>query len=293
MTTEPQTPTPVFSPSDAALEGFRLMREHPVVILVWSVIYSLSIGVIGAVMLLVLGPDFIELARKQNILSDVDALGDALAESWPAFILVLLLTVLLTAVMTAGVFRLDLKPVERKSAYLRIGREEFKLVGANLILLGLGFAFLVIGFLVTSIASLAGPFAGSIAGLACLGVGLYVGVRLALVTPMTFDTGEIALRAGWRLTKGRFWPLLGMIALAVIFYVMIFVLVWIFVFMLGELASGGDVFKEFTLTNAVAALAALAVFGIQLVMQIVQIVMIYGPFALAYKRLRDLDVGAA
>lgn len=286
MTSEPQTEAPAFSPSDAAMEGFRLMRRHPVVILAWSVIYSVGIGVIAVAMLMMLGPDFIELARKQDILSDVDALGDALAQSWPAFILVLLLTVLLTAIMTAGVFRLDLKPAERKFVYLRIGPEEFRLVGANLILLGIGFAFLVVGFLATSVAALAGPLVGSLAGLACVAVGLYVGVRLALVTPMTFDTGKIALREGWSLTKGRFWPLLGMIVLAVVFYVMIVVLVGIFVLLLGELAVGGDVLKEFNLTNAVAALAALAVFGIQLIMQIVQIVMIYGPFAVAYQKLR-------
>ena len=49
---------------------------------------------------------------------------------------------------------------------------------------------------------------------------------------MSFVTGRISLRDAWELTRGRFWQLLGMIVLAVVFYVM----VWLLFFVIG---SGG------------------------------------------------------
>eukprot|EP01036_Dinobryon_divergens_P046455 gene46455-62135_t len=43
-----------FSPSDAALEGFRLTREHPGVVLAWSAVYFGGILLIGLTMLALL-----------------------------------------------------------------------------------------------------------------------------------------------------------------------------------------------------------------------------------------------
>jgi hypothetical protein len=293
MTTEPQTGPTGFSPSDAALEGFRLMRRRPGTILAWSAIYFAGLALIGGLMLLTLGPKFIDLARKgQFMLNDPDMLGDALAGSWPAFFLVLLLTVLLSSIMTAGVFRLVMRPEEKGFMHLRLGREEFKLVGANLLLLAMGILILGAGFIAARIALQAGPLAASLSGLVMLGAGLYVGVRLALVTPMTFDLGKIAFREGWELTRGRFWPLFGMIVLAVIFYVMTWMLVTIVAVVIGELSGGEDAIAALTTSGVIAAVAGIVLLLMQLVLQVLQMVMIYGPFAVAYQMLKEPPVEA-
>lgn len=288
MTNEPQTGTTAFSPSDAALEGFRLMRRHPGTILAWSGFYFAGLAVIGGLMLLTLGPKFIELARKgQFMMNDPEMLGDALAGSWPAFFLVLLLTVLLSSIMTAGVFRLVMRPEEKGFVHLKVGREEFKLVGANLLLIGLGVLFLAAGFVIARVAYQAGALAATLSGLLVLAAGLYVGVRLALVTPMTFDIGKIAFREGWEITRGRFWPLFGMIVLAVIFYVMIWMLVTIVAVVAGELSGGQDALAAITTSSLLAIVAGLLLLVMQLVLQILQMVMIYGPFAVAYQKLKE------
>jgi hypothetical protein len=291
MTTEPQTETPAFSPSDAAMEGFRLMRRYPGTIVAWSGIYFLGIAIIGFLMLLTLGPKFMDLARKgQFMLNDPQMLGDALAGSWPAFFLVLLLTVLLSSIMTGGVFRLVMRPEEKGLVHLRVGPDEFRLVGANLLLIGIGVLFLVAGFLVAAVAYAGGPLVATLSGFVVLCAGLYVGVRLSLVTPMTFDLRKLALREGWELTRGRFWPLFGMIVLAVVFYVMTWMLVTVVAIVVGELSGGEDALAALRTSSLIAIAAGLLLLLMQLVLQILQMVMIYGPFAVAYAKLREAPV---
>lgn len=287
MTNEPQTGTTAFSPSDAALEGFRLMRRHPGTILAWSAIYLAGLLVIGGLMLLTLGPKFMDLARRGEFaMNDPEILGDALAGSWPAFFLVLLLTVLLSSIMTAGVFRLSMRPEEKSFVHLRLGRDEFKLVGANLLLLGLGLLFVAAGFVITRVAAETGPLTATLCGFLVFVAGLYVGVRLALVTPMTFDLGKIAVREGWAITRGRFWPLFGMIVLAVIFYVMIWIFVTLVALVAGEISGGQEALDKITASGVIAILVGLLILVMQLVLQVLQIVMIYGPFAVAYEKLK-------
>lgn len=291
MTTEPQTGTMAFSASDAAFEGFRLMRRHPGTILIWSGIYFLGIAIIGFLMLLTLGPKFMELARKgQFMLNDPEMLGDALAGSWPAFFVVLLLTVLLSSIMTAGVFRLVMRPEDKGVVHLRVGKDEFRLVGANLLLIGIGILFLAPGFLAAGLAVEGGSLLATLIGFLILGGGIYIGVRLALVTPMTFDIGKIALKEGWALTRGRFLPLFGMIVLAVIFYVMTWMLVTVVAVIVGELSGGEDALAALKTSNLIAIAAGFVLLLMQLVLQILQMVMIYGPFAVAYTQLRDPPV---
>ena len=56
-----------FSPSDAALEGFRLTKERPLTLLGWGVINFLGITVIGGLMLVSLGGPFVEFVKKGGL----------------------------------------------------------------------------------------------------------------------------------------------------------------------------------------------------------------------------------
>ena len=51
-------------------------------------------------------------------------------------------------------------------------------------------------------------------GLAALGGLIWLGVRLCLAVPITVGERRIAILDSFRLTRGRFWPLLGMAILA-------------------------------------------------------------------------------
>jgi hypothetical protein len=273
-----------FSASEAALEGFRLTRERPGTIAAWSAVYAVSMIVIGEVMLSSLGAEAVQIARKGRYTpADVEAVATKLAHSIPAFILVLLLAVALISIITAGIFRLVLRPQERGIAHLRLGADELRLTAMNVLLFGIGLVCLFVGFVAIRAAENGGPVAGVVAGAVVAALTIWIGVRLSLATPTTFQAGRISLVASWELTRGRFWPLFGMILLAVIFYVIIWLLVTVIWFTLVSLAGGPD-----AVTNGAApltVLAGIAAFAVQMLLSVIQLVMIYAPFAVAYQQL--------
>lgn len=278
-----------FSPSDAALEGFRLTKEHPVVMLAWSGVYFVGILLIAMVMMATLGPQFTKMAREGLLTSgrieDLEAVSGLLAQSWPAFIVVLLMTALLMSVVAGGVMRLVLRPEERGLAHLRFGRTELKLTAANLLALGLYAVSVVVGVVFMAGAAQFGSLAAAVAVGLFLAFACWIGVRLSLLLPVVFETGRISLPLAWEKTRGHFWSLLGMIVLAVIFYVIVWILFSIISFAIVELAGGNAALQNPGALTPPAAIAAVVSLVMQLLLQVLQIVMIYGPFAVAYREL--------
>lgn len=275
-----------FSPSDAAMEGFRLTRDHPGVVLAWSAVYFGGILLIGLTMMALLGPQFISLARKGQLIGgDPAVIGDMLAQSWPAFLLVLALTALLMSILAAGVMRLVLRPAEPGFAHLRIGRDELRLTAANLICVLLYALSAVVGLVVTAGAAQSGTVGAVIAGLATLVFAVWIGVRLSLLLPTVFVTGKISLGLAWKKTEGHFWSLFGMILLAVIFYVIVYIVFSITSIAVVELSGGQAAIQDIGRLTPLTAIAAVFTLVLQFLLQVLQIVMIYAPFAVAYREL--------
>lgn len=282
-----------FSPSDAAMEGFRLTKEHPGVMLAWSAVYFGGILLIALVMMATLGPQFITLARKGQLTgADLEAVASLLAQSWPAFLLVLLMTALLMSIVTAGVMRLVLRPTEHGFAHLKVGRTELKLTAANLLCIGLYAISVVVGLVFTAGASQFGSFGAIVAVLLVVAFGGWIGVRLSLLLPTVFETGKISLREAWEKTRGHFWSLFGMIVLAVIFYVIVWILFSIISFAVVELSGGEAAMQDIGRLTPVTAIAAVLTLVLQLLLQVLQIVMIYAPFAVAYRELGHAEPAA-
>lgn len=275
-----------FSPSDAALEGFRLTREHPGVVLAWSAVYFGGILLIGLTMMALLGPQFIGLAQKGQLLNgDPSVIGDILAQSWPAFVLVLAMTALLMSILAAGVMRLVLRPTEPGFAHLRIGRDELRLTAANLLCILLYAVSAIVGVVVMAGAAQSGTVGAVIAGAVALMFAAWIGVRLSLLLPTVFVTGRISLSLAWQKTHGHFWSLLGMIVMAVIFYVMLYILFSIASIALVEISGGQAAMQDITQLTALTAITAVVTLVMQFLLQVLQIVMIYAPFAVAYRDL--------
>ena len=273
-----------FSASEAALEGFRLTRERPGTIAAWSVIYAVSMVAIGQIMLSSLGAEALQIARKGRFSpEDAEVIATKLANSIPAFLLVLLLAVALISIITAGIYRLVLRPGEKGFVHLRLGADELRLTLVNLLLFGIGLLCLVVGFIAIAAAEQGGSSVGFAVGVLVAGLTIWLGVRLSLATPMTFQAHRIMIGPAWELTRGRFWPLFGMIVLALIFYVMVWVLVTVIWFALVMLAGGPDAVSAGG--TAVAVAIGVIAFVIQMLVSVVQLVMIYAPFAVAYQQL--------
>ena len=284
----------VFSPSDAAMEGFRLTKERPGMMLAWSAVYFGGILLIALAMMASLGPQFIKLAQKGQLGSgDFEAVADLMAKSWPAFLLVLGMTALLMSIVTAGVLRLVLRPNEHGFAHLRVGKDELRLTAANLICVAFYVMSLIVGVVITSAAQRSGPIAGAVVALAVICFALWVGVRLSLLLPSVFDTGRISFPEAWNRTRGHFWSLLGMIVLAVVFYVIVWALFSIISFVIVELSGGNEAMQDIGALTPLTAIAAVITLIMQLLLQILQIVMIYAPFAVAYRQIRDAKPDAA
>lgn len=274
-----------FSASEAALEGFRLTRERPGTIFGWGVVYAICMFVIGRLMLAVLDPQLIEITRKKALeQQDIDQISGLLAQSWPAFLLVLVLVTALLSTLMAGIYRLVLRPGEKGFLHLRFGKDELRLTGVNLLLFAFGMICLTAELAAVAAADQQGGVA-AVAALVLPLITIWVGVRLSLATPMSFALHRIAIRDAWAASRGRFWPLLGMIVLAVIFYVMIWLLISIIGFALIGLAGGAQALENIKgLTGPAIIGVALYVF-LQLILQVIQVVMLYAPFAVAFQQV--------
>lgn len=278
-----------FSPSDAALEGFRLTREHPGVVLAWSAVYFGGILLIGLTMMATLGPQFIALARKGQLNTDPEATAELLAQSWPGFLVVLLMTAMLMSVIAAGVMRLVLRPAEPGFAHLRVGRDELRLAAANLICILIYAISAVVGLVVTAGAAQSGTVGAAIAAVVALAFAIWMGVRLSLLLPTVFVTGRVSIRLAWRKTAGHFWSLLGMIVMSVIFYVIVYTLFSIISIAVVELSGGQAAIQDITRLTPLTAITFLITLILQLLLQVLQIVMIYAPYAIAYRKLASED----
>lgn len=274
-----------FSPSESALQGFRLTRERPGSILAWSLFYFLGIMVMAVVMLMGLGQDFIRFVQHGGMKSgDVAAYGAILEHSWPAFVLTILIAIFVLSVLTAGIYRMVLRPEEPGIAHLRMGADELRLTLVNLILFSIGMASLVV---VKLFADAVGGLLGVVSGLALAGAVVWISVRLLMATPMTFAERRIAITASWRLTKGHFWSLLGMTLLAIIFWFMVWLVFTIVGGLFIALAGGQDAIDNPTHLGPLALFAFFVTLLVQLLLPTLQVVMIYSPLAEAYRELRD------
>ncbi len=279
-----------FSPSNAALEGFRLIRAHPRVMLAWSAVYFGGILLIGLTMMAILGPQFIALARKGQLLNgDPAAIGDLLAQSWPAFILVLAMTALLMSILAAGVMRLVLRPDEHGFAHLRVGRTELRLTAANLVCVLIYAASGIVGVVFSAGAAQSGAVGVTITAAMTLAFAIWIGVRLSLLLPTVFVNGRISFAEAWAETKGRFWPFLGMIGLSVVFYVVLYVMFSLISLLVVAISGGEAAIQDIARLNPITAVAAMVTLVMQFLLQVLQIVMIYAPFAVAQREVVLLD----
>ena len=193
--------------------------------------------------------------------------------------------VLFLSIMTAGICRIVLRPDERGFAHLRLGADELRLSAVNLMLLPLGLVFLVVVDMVGNlVAARSGAQAGVLAAAVAAVPMIWIGVRLCLATPMTFAEHRISLSDAWGLTRGRFWPLFGMIVLAVIFYIIIWALIFIIYMALTQLGGGPEAMTGRSLAP-LALVALVLTLALQMVLPVLQSVMIYAPFAVAYQQL--------
>jgi hypothetical protein len=196
--------------------AFGLIRERPGAVAVWGVVYIVGTLVSYAIGGLIMGAGMMMPGQPVD---PTTMMAPGAGVFLGAFLLYLL-QFLLSIVLINAVYRALLRPSESSFAFLRIGSDEFRMVGLAIIFfVGLIIFYLlmmlvmvVLGFLGGAVVGNDGPVAVVLGFLLVLGFMAaltWLFVRLSLVFPMTFHRRRIAIDEGWALGKGRFWTLFG------------------------------------------------------------------------------------
>jgi hypothetical protein len=147
-----------------------------------------------------------------------------------------------------------------------------------------------IDFAVVMVTNLTGAarYAPVIFAILALSITMWIGVRLSLAAPATFVRRKIAIADSWRLTRGHFWSLLGMIVLAIIFWIMVLLLIVVIGYAVVRMAGGVEAMENLASLTPATVFALVFTYFVQiLLLPVLQIVMIGGPLAIAYRQLAE------
>lgn len=300
-----------FKVTEAAFEGFRLVRREPRTIAIWAV-FSLvaSVALVAAMIASGFGR-FMGGAAKGATMTPEALTGFLVGE-----LIAIGGAILIASIMGAAVYRAILRPAEAPLTRLRLGGDELRLVLLSVIMgvvfTGLTVALVIpVGLLGVAIgvgANLgqagAEPNAGAMAGIVLvvlLGYLLVIAglvffaVRLSLAGVMTFAERRLRVFESWRLTKGRFWRLLGCYGLTVVLMLPIYMVMMTLYFAITFAFSGGDVGRAMSeiaqpeMTSLAAYLSPARIVYLVLAgaMGGVLNAVMYAPAAAVYRQIAD------
>jgi len=292
-----------FSATDAAFEGFRVVRRKPTVLLWWTGAY---LAFMALVVVIGIGPLVAMMGAMQTLESGVAPTPEDMAPLMAALagVMVLLfpLGLLFGAMLNAAVARSVLEPHKSAFGYLRIGADELRVLAVTLVLAIL--AFIVFGVMsfaggvIAGFASVAlgdaGWVAAFVVGLALVAVGVWLAARFSLAVPITLAEKRIAIFDSWGVTKGRVWAIIGMAVLAFIMTIVVSILFSIVTVPVtlamgmsggwGELAQmeGAPPAEIFAVMGPF--LAVMVIF--QAIGAALQLAVAYAPFSAAYRAIK-------
>lgn len=289
-----------FSATEAAFEGFRVVRRKPLTVVFWALAYIVMMGSIFALAGGSLASLMAEMERLQASGSPEPEAAMAMWSGFlPVFALILPVGLLFGAVMNAAVVRSVIRPEQSAFGYLRLGMDEVRVLMVTVVLAILYFVFMFA--MMFAVGVLAG-FTGAagipalwilvvLAGICAVVLGLWLAVRFSLAVPITVAEGRIAILESFTMTRKHAWPLFGM---AIIAWIMSMV-----VALLGGLvalparmileANGDLASMAGQSTLEIIQAAWPLVVGwivIQSVLSALQLAVVYAPYSAAYRDLK-------
>lgn len=297
-----------FSATDAALEGFRLARRNPMAILLWIVVCAVSsIGQMFAA-----GGMMQSMVSMTEMMEGMQASPPTTLEGWTPFLnaygemmsgaaWMLPVSLVITSVLTAAVARAVLRPQEKAFGYLRLGMDEVRVFIVTLVISILAAVFcsvVFVGALVAGVIAIRamGGWGGLVLAATTLGAIAFIVwllVRWSLAVPITVAEKRFAIFDSFAVTKGRFWPLLGMGLIALVMAILVMILCSFVSMPLGMMLgmdmwgsmdgpSAEHLMKMFDVTNPLVIASAV----VDAVATVLMLGVIHAPFSAAYKGIK-------
>ncbi len=235
-----------FSISDAALTGFRVVREHPRAVLVWAAFQLVFSILMRTLIAATASPDLMALFANPGALDPTRA-ALMLTQMMRMAMVLLPFALAFYAMLLAAMNRIVLRPAEDRFGYLRVGRDELRQLGlialASVVFFGIELVLALVAGLLMGVLGVvkAAPSSLFVPLLLVYAALIAVAVRFSLASAITFDRGRVDLFGSWRMTKGRFWPLLGALMLTIAFTLVIGLLGFVISGAVQLIAAGGDV----------------------------------------------------
>ena len=298
-----------FSASDAAFEGFRLVRRKPVALIAWALLYAvLSLASVFAMsnaigLMVEWGERAEALESAEPTQAEVMAVFQGFGEVMLSLAWLLPVSLIVGAMLMAAVARAVLNPRAGGFGYLRLGMDEVRVFVVSLVLCILLFCgWLAVGLLVGVLAGIAGATGASwmwlvvvLGGLAGVAAIVWLAIRLSLAVPITVAENRFAIFDSFALTRGRFWPLLGMAVIAFVMVLVISLLAMVVTLPLNlmtgleswsfgsnadpeVMAAALDVTNPWVIVNAL----------VEAVVYALTVGVMYAPFAAAYRDIKGL-----
>jgi hypothetical protein len=224
-----------FSATDAALEGFKITRARPTAALAWAglllvlplIAEALVIGLFGS-----------KLEAFTNVTLFAPVPPEDLPKLFPLMLGVMAVGIVIgipvMGVLYAAIDRAVLRPDQGGFGWLAVGADELWQAVVLLcygVVVSVAFVGGFIGFVLalSPLGALLGAPGAFIAGffgvLAAVALTTWVGVRLSLAPPATFDRRAFVFFDTWALTRGHFWSLLGSYIIAWLFSLLVSIMV--------------------------------------------------------------------
>ncbi|WP_292064040.1 hypothetical protein [Brevundimonas sp. UBA7664] len=297
-----------FSATDAAFEGFRLVRRNPVALVGWTLLYLVytlaSLFAAGGMMRsMAVWMEQVEALEAGPPPSSPEALVPIM-ESYMAAMShmawAIPLSLVIGAVLMAAIARAVLTPGTGGFGYMRLGMDEVRVFVVTLVIailyavataIALAAAF-IIGGIAISVMEGWGALVMVLAVLAAIAFMIWLGVRWSLAVPITVDQKKFAFFDSFAVTKGRFWPLLGMAVIAFVMVIVVSLLAGIVtmpISMMGGMSMFGnmgedptEMFRNFNPTNPwIVASSVVNAFVYALTVAV-----LYAPFSAAYRDIK-------
>ena len=207
---------------DFAFEGFRIIRERPKLIAFWGAITLFGYGVMSLIMVHLAGPELVgfnTMVVNSSTMAqprfDQAYAAQMTQQILLAAALCLPVYLLMTSVVMCAICRVSLGETDDRLGFLAFGMPELRMLAVQAATLGMmiglffGICLIggIIGLMIGGAGSQAATGVQTLSVIAGLGAVAWLGLRLSLNGPQSFEARRVDIFGSFTLTNGRFWSL--------------------------------------------------------------------------------------